>query len=1232
MKRPAVPRSPFLPALALALTLPGPGAGGQAGRPNPYDALQGELSRSAATERGPAGDLALLDLWANVDDASPDATRAGLDAVVASRRASSARRAYAEALRARQAIRDGDLEGARERTERLGYVTAWQIVGPFDDEGTRGFARAFGPEAAPATSALAPDERYPGKEREVSWRPAQALGPLGYVDFDGMLRPRTAVCGYAATTVASERAQALTLFVGGSATKVFWNGEPVLEDDVYRHPDPDRHAVVVGAHAGANRLLVKVCAQEDTWGFFLRIRDARDRAPRGVRVMAEDLGAATAEGHGPGRLPRTSETLLARFEAAAEDDDPEALHQLAQLLLHTGADDPAEERARQLATQAAEAEPTPARAMLAARLQEQRHEVQRFVELAASLAPDDPEVILLQAQLARSGLHPEDAVPLLARLLGPLGSNTPPPLTRERPTLVLQAALLRAELLQDFDLPEAAFALVARWAPPTSPGWARAYAEYARAAGRRDSALAARERAVALRHDDFGSRRALIADAVHRNEPGRATPHLEVLADLGKDRHRNLRYVAGIYEALGQTDRAMEVFAEARRIAPDDAGTLVAQAGLLLRLQQPEPAAETLRAALALRPQDAETRELLEQIQPRERADEAYAAEAETLLARRREDAGFPTTVLQDLTVNTVYGNGLGSSFHQLATQIHDEEGARSNRTHSIAYDPGSQRVDIRLARVHRADGSRLEATQLFEQPLGEPWYRIYYDTRAAVVVFPDLEPGDVVELRWRVDDVAHRNLFADYYGDLRFLQGFAPRAHVEYVLLAPESRELFFGTPELPGLERTEEVREGQRITRYVAEDVPALRDEPSMPGMTELAPYLHVSTYATWSEVGAWWWGLVQDQLAMDQGLARTTRELVRGKTTTREKVVAIHDWVVANTRYVGLEFGIHGYKPYRVRQIVERGFGDCKDKASLLYVMFREAGIDAHLVLVRTRRNGRIETEPASLAVFDHAIAYVPELDLYIDGTAEHSGITELPEMDQGVTVLHVWPEGSELRRTPVLPPEGNRRAQRLTIRVRPDGSGSVEATETHAGTRAPRYRATYQAEGTQAERLERALRAVFPGLRLERHEFGRLDSLELPVNLEWSGEAPQVALRDGEALQLAPSATGELTRVFATQPERAEILDLGGTFVDVEDRTVVVPRGLRVRETPSAGVAESAYGRLSLEVEVQGGDQVRMRTELVLAQDRIAPEDYAAFRAWVTEADRILRQRLTLEVVR
>ena len=202
--------------------------------------------------------------------------------------------------------------------------------------------------------------------------------------------------------------------------------------------------------------------------------------------------------------------------------------------------------------------------------------------------------------------------------------------------------------------------------------------------------------------------------------------------------------------------------------------------------------------------------------------------------------------------------------------------------------------------------------------------------------------------------------------------------------------------------------------------------------------------------------------------------------------------------NTRYVGLEFGIHGYMPYRVPLIVQRGFGDCKDKASLLYTMLREAGIDARIVLVRTRHNGNISQQPASLAVFDHAIAYVPELDMFLDGTAEHSGVDELPVQDQGVNVLVVSPKTAELRQTPVLDADKNSKRQRtLQVSLSPDGGAEVKGDETVAGADAASYRDYYQAPGTRAERFERSLGSLYPGLKLEDQRFDGLDKLQQPV---------------------------------------------------------------------------------------------------------------------------------------
>ncbi len=292
-----------------------------------------------------------------------------------------------------------------------------------------------------------------------------------------------------------------------------------------------------------------------------------------------------------------------------------------------------------------------------------------------------------------------------------------------------------------------------------------------------------------------------------------------------------------------------------------------------------------------------------------------------------------------------------------------------------------------------------------------------------------------------------------------------------------------------------------------------------------------------------------------------------------------------------------------------------------------MFREAGIDARIVLVRTRRNGAINDLPASLSVFDHAIAYVKDLDLYIDGTAEHSGIRELPAMDQGVSVLVVGPNDAHLTRTPVLGPEHDRRERELTATLGPDGSATIDVEERIIGGDAPSYRSEYAAEGTRADRFERRMRSVFPGLVLERQRMEHLDELGEPVTVDYRAEVPQFGRRDDGTLVVPATVLEDLLRSMARNPSRHYPLDLGGTSSYLEERTIRIPRGYSVGEVPAGGEARSEFGTLSMRLE-QSGRQVSATTELTIAQDRISPDDYPAFRRWVEQADALLRQQVHL----
>ena len=157
-------------------------------------------------------------------------------------------------------------------------------------------------------------------------------------------------------------------------------------------------------------------------------------------------------------------------------------------------------------------------------------------------------------------------------------------------------------------------------------------------------------------------------------------------------------------------------------------------------------------------------------------------------------------------------------------------------------------------------------------------------------------------------------------------------------------------------------------------------MEQEALQPPWTEVLGHVNVSTYKSWDDMGKWYWGLVQDQLVADDEVRRRAESLTQGLKDDRAKARAIYDYVVQKTRYVALEFGIHGFKPYRCAQIFARGFGDCKDKATLIVTMLGALGIkaiDAQAIglaqRIRLQGGGRQRRQEAALGL-DVRVAHV------------------------------------------------------------------------------------------------------------------------------------------------------------------------------------------------------------------------------------------------------------------
>jgi len=1119
-------------------------------------------------------------------------------------------RGVAEEALLRLDLRRGDSEAAKRRRARLGFVESWQIIGPFSDG--ESLQRAEPVEGQP----FAPTASVAGKARAVSWRTLPEIVRSGYVALDAVLRPEQDVCAYATAAVRSPRRQKAAVRAGSSGPLRVWMGaDLVLDRRVERPARPDQDAAAVVLERGWNLLRVKSCVRDGGWGFFVRFTDPQG-GPLPLTHSADPavLVAATAGAGGRHRVLTLRAVLEERARLARDDG---AARDLADFFLHVSPEDPAGKDAERAQQEAVARRPTADNyyrlALASADLDDRR----RALHEAVRLDPGHARALTDLARVLLALGREHDVRAILDRAVAAAPDHLPAQLAHAASLRAAGFALAAAEATR---------ALEAKF--PRSVRLLEELVEVEQRDHRPAAAVKLLERALSQSADDASAWRELVE--LHRTSGDVAGALLacDRLVAARPELLSGYLLMAEVHAVARRWDEALATVRSALAIAPEDPQLHERMGRLLHQAGRSQQAVAALSRSLDVNPQNPELRAYLAHLSPHlESPLDRFRRDPEDVAreAAGRTTKGASATVLWDLHAVQVHPGGQVRTLHQRMVAVLDDRGAREHAEFAIRYTPSRQQVDVRAARVRRG-GRVIGNAGRFEQDLSEPWYGLYYDYRALVLRADDLQPGDVVEIEYLVEDSTPHNLLGDYFGDLLFLQESIPRLAAEAVILGPAARPLYFNDLRVPWLTRSVEESAATRAHRFMMRDVPAIKDEPGMPGFSEVAAYLHVSTLQRWSEVAEWYATLVRDQLQSDASIEEAVRRAVEGITDERARVRAVHNLAVQRTRYVGLEFGIHGYQPYRVTDVYARKFGDCKDKAALLLVMMRLIGVEAQMVLVRTRRGGDVADQPASLAIFDHAIAYLPKYDLYLDGTAEFSGTQELPAQDQGVPVLRVAP-GEQLRRTPVFPPEAS--GVQVVLAGGLDGAGGARLHEqlTLKGQAAADWRRHYQSPAQRHDRYEQAWNERHAGARLIGVKMPGVEDLESEVRVEAEVQVPGLGRREGRLLSVPVAVReGELVRTYARQSSRRHDLILDYPWTQDARVDLSAPAGMSVGVLPRPRRIDGPFGRFELDVEQQGA-RVLSRVRLRIAQRRVPAARYAEFRQFLSEVDEALGQKIT-----
>ena len=168
-------------------------------------------------------------------------------------------------------LEHGLTEKAALYINKAGFIaeSAWLTLGPFDNTEGVGYNTTYIMEDAMQVDTTG---KYDGADGEVRWQKLNDETLDGFVDFGKDVNWRAAYAWVTITSPAERKAQ--LRFDSDDQGKVWLNGKKM-----YAHRRRNRGAVMdrrtipVTLRSGKNSILVKVCNETASWGFYLRITD-----------------------------------------------------------------------------------------------------------------------------------------------------------------------------------------------------------------------------------------------------------------------------------------------------------------------------------------------------------------------------------------------------------------------------------------------------------------------------------------------------------------------------------------------------------------------------------------------------------------------------------------------------------------------------------------------------------------------------------------------------------------------------------------------------------------------------------------------------------------------------------------------------------------------------------------------------------------------------------------------
>lgn len=452
------------------------------------------------------------------------------------------------------------------------------------------------------------------------------------------------------------------------------------------------------------------------------------------------------------------------------------------------------------------------------------------------------------------------------------------------------------------------------------------------------------------------------------------------------------------------------------------------------------------------------------------------------------------------------------------------------------------------------------------------------------------------------------------------------------YTISSPENINIRKKEKNLEGFEVEKSL--GAEMISYQIKNLASFKSEDYSPSLVDIAPkVLFAAQQFTlegvgaevedWDAFGKWMYhDIIKETHDLPESTIKKVRELVKNETSDLEKAKKIYQYVQDKVRYISVQVGIGGWKPFKASEVDALGYGDCKGLTNYTMSLLKAVGVESYYSVIYAGKSQRNFEKDFAAMQGNHVILSIPNNGetLWLECTSQKLPFGFIGDFTDDRDALVIMPDGGKIEHTKKYTSSEN--SQLIKGKYALNSNGDI-AAEILVASKGIQYDDKYWLE-TETERdLDMHYKKRWKyinSLSINKMTVEN-DKSNIAFNENISFKATNYTKKAGNRMLLTVNAFNRSTHVPDRYADRKYPLKIRRGFVDNDEVEISLPPEYTVESLPKNIAIENKFGSYKASFAKNEANKIVYKRTFTVNDGNYPKEDYNAFREFYKEVSKM-----------